>query len=96
MKIVDSLIPILMIVIGALLFVLCYPRKTTAENNYYLDLQISNPYSLALELEVKCDWQSDRAKYKYYRKVYIPRKTVTNLSFPNHLKTCELWPRIDW
>jgi hypothetical protein len=72
------------------------PIRTEADNNYYLNLQISNPYTLALELEVKCDWQPDREKYKYYRKIYIPRKTITNLSFPHHLKTCELWPRIDW
>lgn len=79
-----------------LVMLFSFPRRAEAENNYYIDLRISNPYSLALNLEVKCDWQSDSNKYKYYRVINIPRKTITTLTFPNQLRSCELWPKIIW
>lgn len=56
----------------------------------------NNPYSLRVQLEVKCDWNGKERKYSYYKKIEINGKSKTILLVPGHMKKCEIWPKIKW
>lgn len=67
-------------------------REQEAQNK--VELQVSNPYRLQMNLEVKCDWDRDMEQYMLHKKIEIPAKKITIIRLPNNLKKCEVWPQI--
>lgn len=59
-------------------------------------IEVNNPYSLTIQLEVKCDYSSKTDRFQYHTFIVVPGKKQTILKVPNHLKKCQIWPRIRW
>ncbi len=55
-------------------------------------LDIRNPFSIELLLEVKCDVIPGTSKYRYYNKFVVPGKRKFVLRVPSNLRYCECWP----
>lgn len=53
-----------------------------------------NPYSMKVELEVKCDYNSKRGEFTYHRFFVIPKKSNVVIVVPNLLKECQVWPHV--
>jgi len=61
-----------------------------------VDITAYNPYSLDVELEVKCDHDFKTGKFLYYRKIVVPGKASKTIRVPASLKKCQIWPKISW
>jgi hypothetical protein len=59
-------------------------------------IEVNNPYSLTIQLEVKCDYLPKRNNFQYHTFIVVPGKKQTILKVPNHLKKCQIWPKIRW
>lgn len=59
-------------------------------------IQAANPYSFDVRLEVKCDYEWQKNQYRFYRIIVVPGKRNTQVSVPNSLKFCEIWPKVLW
>lgn len=57
-------------------------------------IQAANPYSFDVRLEVKCDWEWQRGRYRFHQFIVVPGKKSTMISVPNSLRFCEIWPKV--
>jgi hypothetical protein len=71
-----------------------YALKTQAPD--ITELQVSNPYSMDVEMEVKCDWDHTKQKFKFQKKFQFPSKSVTWVTIPRGSYRCQLWPRVNF
>jgi len=69
---------------------LCF--LSDAANDKTTELEVNNVYKVRLVLEVKCDYQWETKKYKYYQIITIPKKGRMTLLVPSSLRRCEIWP----
>lgn len=65
---------------------------STLTNTPTTKLEVYNPYTVELKLEVKCDHDYKTNKYKYYKIVTIRRQSNITLYTPQNLNRCEIWP----
>lgn len=54
-------------------------------------LDIRNPFKVTIYIEVKCDNIVGTLKYRYYKKIRIPKKGGYKIIVPNNLRYCEIW-----
>jgi hypothetical protein len=59
-------------------------------------IQTANPYSFDVRLEVKCDWEWQKGKYRFHQFITVPGKKQMLIRVPNSLKLCEIWPKVIW
>jgi len=57
-------------------------------------IQTANPYTINVDLEVKCDWEWRKGKYLFHKFITVPGKRKVLINVPNNLKFCEIWPKI--
>jgi len=61
-----------------------------------VDITIYNPYSLTVNIEVKCDYDRLGKKFLFQRHIIIKGKGATRISVPKHHKRCQIWPHIEF
>lgn len=83
---------LIVLVIVAVPITLSWAANTKQDSQ--VELQANNPYSLQLNLEIKCDWDMDIEEYAFHKHIEILPKKTTVIQLPNRLKKCELWPKI--
>lgn len=59
-------------------------------------IKIANPYRFDIRLEVKCDWEWQKGKYRLHQFITVLGKRQTMIFVPNYLKSCEIWPKVIW
>jgi hypothetical protein len=57
-------------------------------------IQTANPYRFSVRLEVKCDWDWQKGRYRFHQFIVVPGKQQTQIKVPNNLRFCEIWPKI--
>lgn len=83
-------------VIAALigLFSLSFAVGSLLTKQEVTNLYVRNPYSMSVDLLVKCDWTG-----KYYRfnsTIRIPPKTDNTIFVPMGMKKCEIYPHVNF
>lgn len=68
--------------------------KTTSYPMAYIT--IHNPYSFAVRMETKCDWNHRRRKFDFRKVFILPAKGRYILKVPKKHNRCEIWPKIMW
>lgn len=89
--------------LAALLLVLAHQRPAAgdpdavpSETRAAVAIQTANPYSFAVRLEVKCDWEWQKGRYRFHQFIVVPGKRQTLIRVPSNLKFCEIWPKVIW
>jgi len=59
-------------------------------------IQTANPYRFDVRLEVKCDWEWQKGRYRFHQFIVVPAKQQTMIRVPNSLGFCEIWPKVIW
>jgi len=57
-----------------------------------IQLTINNPYSITVDVELKCDYDRSQQGFKHYKRVTIKKKGSVTIMLPKHLKKCQIWP----
>lgn len=70
-------------------------RGDLTKNNEVV-IQIFNPYRFDVGSEVKCNWDSKKQGFKYYKKIIVPGKGNLIVSIGKQYDTCEIWPKVLW
>lgn len=94
---IDDYIISLFVIIVFTFFMICISRTSkvgAAPSSSQVQLEVNNPYSLQVNVEIKCDWDPDIEEWMFHRFIQVPGKKMTVVSIPNKLKNCQLWPKI--
>lgn len=59
-------------------------------------IQVANPYRFGVEMEVKCDWEWQKKRYRFHQFIVAAAKRQTLIKVPNNLGFCEIWPHVVW
>lgn len=59
-------------------------------------LEVNNPYSLTVNLKVKCDYDYNKKEFMFQRLISVKGKSNMLISLPAGLKRCQIWPKIKW
>lgn len=79
--------------VGVLLIVgmLCHSAFATTEQQV-VTLNIQNTFPISVVLEAKCDIVPGTFnKYRFYRRITVPKNGKFSLRVPSNLKSCEIW-----
>jgi hypothetical protein len=57
-------------------------------------IQAANPYRFDVKLLIKCDWEWQKGKYRFYQLVVMPGRRQTLIRVPNDMRFCEVWPHV--
>lgn len=83
----------------SVIFTMCDPPRdpdvvSAEKGTNVVTIQTANPYSFAVRLEVKCDWDWRSGRYAFHQWLVVPGKKQTLIKVPNNLKFCEIWPKV--
>jgi hypothetical protein len=67
-----------------------------ADTGNYVYLRVNNPYSMDVQIELKCDWDDSKKEYKIHRMLHIKAKTMPTIVLPRTMRNCEMWPHIEF
>jgi len=59
-------------------------------------IQAFNPYRIDVSLEIKCDHDWLKGRYRFHQFVAVPGKGRADIVAPNNMARCEIWPKIKW
>jgi len=82
---------ILIATIISLLALLSIPVKQNT-----VILEVNNPYSMEVRLEVKCDHDWTLNRFRFHRFISVGANQGTTIAVPNNLKRCQIWPKVIW
>jgi hypothetical protein len=55
------------------------------------NIHIHNTHAVGVLLETKCDFNYKTQSYKFYKRIFVPKKDDRTISVPYGLKECEIW-----
>ena len=84
----------LIICVFFVMFSLSILSSMAASQESAIVIQISNPYSFNVEVEVKCDWVNEKHEFDFHRKLVFMAGQVTRVEIPKTQRNCELWPYV--
>jgi len=82
------------ILILANLFCYYFPLEASESQQQTVNVTSYNPYSLEVQVEVKCDHTS--TGWTYYKKAIIHGNSKLTLHIPSNVRNCQIWPKILW
>jgi len=84
-----------LIVVG-ILSGLVFARKLRSNTVPVARITIHNPYSFAVRMEAKCDWNYRRKKFDFHKAFILRAKGRYVLKVPKKHNRCEIWPKVIW
>lgn len=61
-----------------------------------VEITVHNPYYFSTRLEVKCDHDYKKRRFRYHRFITVYGKHNTIIRMPNNMKRCQIWPKVQW
>jgi len=95
-----SLFVIVLAIFATVILLLTYQRPARDSDAVpslkggVVTIQTANPYRFDVRLEVKCDWEWQKSRYRFHQWLIVPSKKQTLIKVPNTLTSCEIWPKV--